>query len=172
MTEAGFNTSEVADLMPLRGMPLQSVGIGRHVTYLTPLRGMPLHYVGAYRAERLTDLSPLNAMRLTGINLQGTMVSDITPLKGMPLVDLNIPNTRVRDLTPLEEMNSLRGLSCGDLVTDLSPLKKLGLEQFYFHSFNAERDANKLRAITALKRMNGMPAAEFWNEIEAQQRIR
>ena len=170
LTEAAFDMSEVSDLTPLRGMPLQTVGIGRHVTDLTPLRGMSLHFFGAYRAERLIDLSPLKGMSLTGINLQGTMVSDISTLKGMPLNDLNIPNTKVSDLTPLLGMNTLRRLSYGDLVTDLSPLRNLALEQIYFHSFRAERDSMNLRAITTLKRINGKPAAEFWNEIDAQQR--
>jgi hypothetical protein len=172
LTQAAFDMSEVSDLTPLRGMPLQTVGIGRHVTDLTPLRGMPLHFLGAYRAERLSDLSPLKGMSLTGINLQGTMVSDLSTLKGMPLNDLNIPNTKVNDLTPLLGMNTLRRLSCGDLVTDLSPLRRLGLEQIYFQTFKAERDATNLRAITTLQRINGMPAAEFWKEVDAQQRSR
>jgi eukaryotic-like serine/threonine-protein kinase len=172
LTQAAFDMSEVSDLTPLRGMPLQTVGIGRHVTDLTPLRGMSLHFLGAYRAERLIDLSPLKGMSLTGINLQGTMVSDISTLKGMPLNDLNIPNTKVSDLTPLLGMSTLRRLSCGELVTDLSPLRKLGLEQIYFHSFKSDRDAMNLRAITTLQRINGMPAAEFWKEADAQQRSR
>ncbi|MEZ5329640.1 MAG: SUMF1/EgtB/PvdO family nonheme iron enzyme [Verrucomicrobiales bacterium] len=50
----------------------------------------------------LTDVSMLNGMPVTHLNLSNTAVSDLSPLRGMPLQELYLDHTRVTDLSPLE----------------------------------------------------------------------
>jgi hypothetical protein len=48
-------------------------------------------------------------------------------------------------------------------VADLTPLRGLPLKQLGL-DFRPERDAEVLRSLTGLERINGKPAAEFWKE--------
>ena len=73
-------------------------------------------------------------------------MSDLSPLKGMPLTTLNCGGTRVSDLSPLKGM----------------PLKALGCD------FKPERDAEVLRSIKTLEKINDKPAAEFWKNVDAR----
>jgi hypothetical protein len=51
-------------------------------------------------------------------------------------------------------------------VTDLSPLKGMPLKELHC-DFKPERDAEILRSITTLERINDKPAREFWAEVGA-----
>jgi eukaryotic-like serine/threonine-protein kinase len=176
----------VSDLSPLGGMSLEVLECYRTpVEDLTPLKGMPLTTLDANRT-RIADLSPLKGMKLTRLLLQYTSVSDLSPLKGMNLKDLDVSYTRVSDLSPLEGM-PLTGLYLtATEVSDLSPLKGMKLKQLDIRStrvtdlsllkgmplkelgcdFQPERDAEILRSLTTLERINDKPAAEFWTEAE------
>lgn len=71
----------------------------------------------------LKDISPLNGLSLTTLQIVNSPISDISSLKGMPLQTLFLDNTQVDDISPLKEM-PLEGLYLGStLVSDLTPLK-------------------------------------------------
>ena len=57
---------------------------GSLVSDLTPLQGMKLNVL-AYWSTQVSDLSPLRGMPLTTLNFVWTKVSDLSPLEGMPL---------------------------------------------------------------------------------------
>lgn len=157
----------VSDLSPLEGMPLKELGLfGTKVADLTPLRGMPLVSVGVGKT-RITDLSPLKGMKLTHLYCDLTPVHDLSPLEGMPLEALLVPSTRVSDLSPL------RGMPLGELavdhtlVADLSILQGMPLKVIRCN-FQNERDAEVLRSLTTLERINGKTAEEFWKHPEGK----
>jgi hypothetical protein len=54
-------------------------------------------------------------------------------------------------------------------VSDLWPLKGMKIKELLC-DFQYERDAKLLRSIATLETINGMPAAEFWKEAEAQRK--
>jgi Leucine-rich repeat (LRR) protein/tRNA A-37 threonylcarbamoyl transferase component Bud32 len=175
----------VSDLSPLAGMRLEVLECYRtQVRDLTPLKGMPLTSLDANRT-RIADLSPLVGMKLTHLNLQGTSVSDLSPLKGMKLKDLDVGHSRVSDLSPLEGM-PLTGLGLlATAVSDLSPLKGMKLKELDIRStrvtdlsllkgmplkelkgdFQRKRDAEILRSLTTLERINELPPAAFWKKL-------
>jgi hypothetical protein len=74
----------VADLTPLKGMPLKSLHLSR-----TPV----------------ADLKPIADLKLRTIHLDGSKVEDLTPLKGMPLKSINCDFKAERDGDILKTMN-------------------------------------------------------------------
>jgi hypothetical protein len=52
-------------------------------------------------------------------------------------------------------------------VTDLSPLKGMPRKEPRC-DFQRLRDAEILRSLTTLKRINDKPAADFWKEVDGQ----
>jgi serine/threonine protein kinase len=145
---------QVADLAPLRGMPLTSLNLEScgKVSDLGPLTGMLLSSLNLHGCSQVRDLTPLKSMPLTSLNLtycaqvkdlsalKGmqlpslglgycAQVSDLGPLKGMPLVSLDLAQcVQVDDLTPLAGMQ-LTSLNLGGCVRvrDLAPLKDMPL---------------------------------------------
>ena len=108
-------------------------------------------------------------MKLTYLDCNGTKVSDLSPLRGMPLATLGCDGTQVSDLSPLQGMR-LTLLQCsGTKVVDLSPLRGMPLASLGC-DFKAERDAELLCSIKTLESINGKPVAEFWKEVEAQEK--
>lgn len=68
------------------------------------------------------------------------------------------------DLSPLKNNMKLKVLFCFDTkVADLSPLKGMALTDLWC-DFKPERDAEILRSIKTLERMNGKPVDQFWKE--------
>ena len=124
---SGVGKSQLADLSPLQGLPLQSLEIGMTgVVDLSQLSGLPLNYLSCgYTA--IADLTPLKEMPLSELYFSITQVSDLTPLQGMALTVLDCNGTQVSDLSPLRGMK-LTNLYCGDTaITDLSPLEGMPL---------------------------------------------
>jgi hypothetical protein len=64
----------------------------------------------------------------------------------MKLMSFSCERTKVSDLSALSEM----------------PLKELSCD------FKPERDAEILRSINTLEKINGKPAKEFWQEVDAK----
>jgi len=161
--------TKVSDLSPLQGMPLTSLRCeNTEVSDLSPLKGMSLASLFCGNTK-VSDLSPLQGMPLTHLICENTEVSDLSPLKGMPLTALNCNGTQVSDLTPLKGM-PLTTLYCFLMrVVDLSPLKELSLKNLWF-DFKPERDTEWLRSMKTLETINLKPAAEFWKEVEEQQK--
>lgn len=141
--------ADVADINPLKGMLLEWLELSEtKVADLAPLLGMPLTGIKLRGSTGVTSLLPLRDMHLDLLNIYGTQVSDISPLKGMPLKTLNVGGTKVSDLSLLKDM----------------PLKNVTLD------FKPERDTELLRSIKTLETINDKPVAEFWKEVEKQQK--
>jgi formylglycine-generating enzyme required for sulfatase activity/serine/threonine protein kinase/Leucine-rich repeat (LRR) protein len=118
VTEFGFFTDNVTDISPVRAL------VGLRILSCdgsTPGKG------------RLSDLSPLQEIKLTHLSCSHSRVADLSPLKGMPLTDLHFPVTQVTDLSPLTGM-PLTELNCGSTkISDLSPLQGMPLKRLHFY---------------------------------------
>jgi serine/threonine protein kinase len=180
----------LADLAPLEGMSLIDVDIGenlginnlaslRHlrlkrlsfgfttVSDLSPLSAMPLEVL-IFNNCSVKDLSPLKGVPLRHLAFGGwdSPIADLTPLKGAPLRFLGCPHSAVSDLTPLADC-PLETLQISNTrVADLSPLKKLQLNNLSC-DFVYGRDRDILKSIKTLEKINGKPAAEFWQQVDA-----
>jgi serine/threonine protein kinase len=161
--------SKVADLSPLEGMPFETLGlVHTKVSNLSPLRGMPLKVL-QFNATSVSDLSPLRGMPLKDLSFSSTGVSDLSPLQGIQLEQLFFDNTPVKDLSPLKGM-PLKLIDCGRTkVTDHQILKEMPLVEVTL-DFVPERDAELLRSIKTLEKINGKTLELFWKEVEAKQK--
>ena len=166
------NCTDLSDLSPLEGMPLTNLSLFHcnQVRDLSPLKGMPLTNLNLFHCVQVRDLSPLKGMPLTTLDLDGCdQVSDLSPLKGMSLTWLNLFYcVQVRDLSPLKGMplNRLNLGGCGQ-VRDLSLLKGMPLAEIAELPPRADRGTMVLREIKTLKKINGIPATEFWKKYDA-----
>ncbi len=111
---------------------------------MTTLRSLLL------QANEVTDLTPLNGLKLTDLILQDKQISDLSPLKGMPLIRLHIYGTGVTDLTPLQGM---------------------ALQEFRLTPQNITQGLDVLKGITSLKTIGidgnqAWPPAEFWERLD------
>ncbi|MEW6357347.1 MAG: SUMF1/EgtB/PvdO family nonheme iron enzyme [Planctomycetota bacterium] len=140
--------SKLADLTPLKGMQLVEFRCpGTDVADLSPVHGMPITFMG-FNHTRVTDLSVLRGMPLENLHFRGTEISDLSPLEGMSLRILEFPETKARDFSPLRNM-PLEDLKCDPAVA-------------------AGKDNQAvLRSIKTLEKINGLPAAEFWGQVDA-----
>ncbi|WP_326824614.1 NACHT domain-containing protein [Streptosporangium sp. NBC_01756] len=94
---------------------------------LTPLDALDLTVLGLTRCPGATDLASLTRQRnLEALILQGSAVADLGPLSGLPkLSHLSLDGSRqVADLSPLADLDSLRLLYLLGTapVLDLAPL--------------------------------------------------
>jgi hypothetical protein len=178
------NSTDVSDLAPLKGMPLRDLLCQcPRVSDLSPLKGMRLDHLDV-QGTAVADLSPLQGMPLRDLHLfAATRVRDLAPLKGMPLEYLNVGRTAVTDLAPLAYVTTLTSLILHDTevsdlstlkdlplktlmiqrtkVSDLTPLQGMPLRQLWL-DYQSERDAEVLRSLKGLEKINDLPAAEFW----------
>jgi Leucine-rich repeat (LRR) protein/tRNA A-37 threonylcarbamoyl transferase component Bud32 len=190
LTDLSFDWTAVADLSPLEGMPLTLVTLSATpVTDLTPLRKSPLIGLNC-ASSKVAELATLKGLTLLDLRIQGTQITDLSALAGMPLRTLHFDRTSISDLSPLAGM-PLRHLTFNETpVSDLKPLKGMTLVVLGCMStrvsdlslldemdvmnltcdFNFYRDAELLRAKTALESINFRPTAEFWKDVDAQQR--
>jgi Leucine-rich repeat (LRR) protein len=100
----------------------------------------------------VTDLSPLEGMRIEKLDLRGLPVSDLDPLRGMPLVELYLEDTGVQSIEPLRGMKLERLYLSNTLVTDLSPLAGMPLTNLNLLG----------TAVTDLKPLSGAPLQYLW----------
>jgi len=179
VAELMISTMAVTDISPVKVLTkLKKLAFsGDH---LSLSRGLP-------KSGVLTDLSPLKGMQLTEFGFGGNPVSDMSPLEGMPLTVLWCMNSKVRDLSPLRGMPlTVLGLD-GTEVSDLSPLKGMPLQTLFAGAHNLRDfsalvgmplqiisfrpdqrpDLTPLRSIPTLQKINGRPAAEFWQQLDA-----
>jgi serine/threonine protein kinase len=154
---------KLVDLSPLKGLPLVRLTCGwTKIEDLSPLEGMPLRQLQC-AATKVKDLSPLKGMHLLTLNCNGAPIADLSPLKGMRLNILHCMNTKVSDLSPLEGMPLIKLGITGTKVADLSPLKGLPLREIHCN-FQSKRDTTILRSLKTLETINGVPAAQFWQD--------
>jgi serine/threonine protein kinase/DNA-directed RNA polymerase subunit RPC12/RpoP len=145
-----FNHSDVSDLGPLRGLPLNTLDLEscQKISDLSPLKGMPLTILHLTNCSKVSDLTPLKDMRLTSLTLyHWAQINDLTPLKGMPLTSLNLRACpQVNDLTPLKGMQlKILDLQECNLISDLTPLKGMPLNDLNLHACNLIRDLTPLK---------------------------
>jgi hypothetical protein len=167
LTHLHLGRTNVADLGPLRDMPLEFLGVGSTpVSDLTPLRGLKLKVLACDHTA-VADLTPLAGMPLEWVYCHDTPLTSLGPLKGAPLTGLECHRTRIADLSPLAGMKELYGLNVlSTRVTDLSPLRETPGLKLLWCDFVAGRDADVLRAVKSLERINDKPVAEFWKEVD------
>jgi len=101
---------------------------GKALRDLTPLQGLPLSEVNV-GSTAVTDLSPLRGMPLRMLDIRGTAVRDLEPLRGMPLEQLEADTTQVWDLTPLRGMPLKRLALRLCPIRDIAPLAGLPIEE-------------------------------------------
>jgi serine/threonine protein kinase/formylglycine-generating enzyme required for sulfatase activity/Leucine-rich repeat (LRR) protein len=127
LTSLRLSYNPVRDLKPLAGMRLANFEayVCPEVADLTPLRGMPITRLNV-GLTRVQDLSPLKGMKLDWLNLYGTRVTSLEPLRGMPLKTLNIEGNDVTDLKALEgiELESIN-LTPKNITQGLELLRNL-----------------------------------------------
>jgi serine/threonine protein kinase len=124
--ETGPLKDAVADLAPLRGLPLAELAISScpQLQDLAPLAGMPLIQFDLQDCPRVADLGPLAHARLTRANLRLLpKVTDFKVLADMPLHELHLLACPQFDQLALFRELPLEMLSLGSpRVTSLAPL--------------------------------------------------
>jgi serine/threonine-protein kinase len=164
-----FGVTDLSPLSELRGLkrlwfnglwdPAEQREVRSPLKDLRPLRGLPLVLLFLDHTE-IEDLSPLQGMKLQGLNATSTPLSDLLPLRGLPLKKLEIGWTRVRDLSPLEGMEldylDIRSTA----VTNFSPLRNVGVKVL-LGPLNPKQDAALVASIKGLEAINGGTVAEF-----------
>ncbi len=135
VTDFSFLTDSVTDISPVSALVglkvLSCYGSGQgkgNLSDLSPLQGMKLTTLKCFNTQ-VSDLSPLQGLPLTNLETGDTLVADLSPLKGMKLTLLHCGNTQISDLSPLKGM-PLTSLVCSNTrVSDLSPLRGMSLTQ-------------------------------------------
>ena len=124
--------------------------------------------------KQVRDLTPLQGMPLTRLNLDGCPLRDLTPLKGMPLTTLYLSGCfQVSDLTPLHGMPLTKlDLSGCDQVRDLTPLEAMNLTEVLFTPKNITKGIGVLRQMKSLNSIglnggNKWRPTEFWKKYDA-----
>ena len=133
---------------------------------LAALKGLKLKYL-RFDDTLVTNLEPLIGMDLDVLELDNTPVANLTPLSAMKLRRLSIRGTNVTNLVPLENMQLSDLFVSRTKVSDLTPIKKMPLKMIECDPLVAQRNAEILRSIPTLDRINEKPAAEFWKEVDA-----
>ena len=115
VTEITLNTDKVADLTPLRSL-----------TQLHTVR-----CTGSAEGKGiLSDISPLEGLRLRALYFSYNRIDDLSPLRGMPLETLHASYNPVFDLEPLSNQRQLRFLNLHTTkVSDLSPIRHCPLKE-------------------------------------------
>ena len=78
--------------------------------------------------SQLVNVSPLEELPLTQLDLSNTKISDLHYLTGMPLRWLNISNTSVKDITPLAGLPLVYLDISGTSVDNLTSLAGIGIK--------------------------------------------
>lgn len=144
-----LSTLYVADLSPLRGLPVTELDLSNcllralpDISFLT-LRRLSI------RDTAITSLAPLARHPLRELHLEGTPAVDLTPLRDLPLESLTL-DERISDLS------ALRGLPLRELdlrnhtrIRDFRPLLECRRLDILYVPENAEIDC--LRAHPSLK---------------------
>lgn len=90
--------------------------------------GGEIRFVSLFQAG-VKDITPLEGLSLTYLDLTGSPISDLSPLTGMPLEELYLESTEVNDVSLLAGM-PLRILRMEHTpVEDISPLAGMGIQQ-------------------------------------------
>lgn len=166
---------ELVDLSPLvhlKGLKVLFVGPKRYpglgkLSDLSPLAPLSLTHLAIHRYP-VSDLSPCARMPLISVVLISTDVKDISCLRGMPMQEVNIMGSPVADLGPLRDTKLTTFAGDRTSIRDYRVLADMPLGDVTL-DFNYYRDADWLRKMTTLKKINSLPTADFWAKVEARQ---
>ncbi len=153
LTDLALDHTEIRDLSPLRGLPLESLSLlETRIFDISALRGMKLKSL-TLRDTRVADLSVLAKMPLTYFDATAIPATDYSPLAGAPLKSLWVQSSPLRDLSflkdsPLKEL-SLGGSFAVRGYAVLAGLKSLDL--LLLPSLYREIPDEELAAIAALR---------------------
>jgi serine/threonine protein kinase len=145
LTELVIWGHNVHDLTPLKGMPLKRITCGGGpVSDLSPLEGAPLNFVctswsdvktlaplrGCSNLEllmiehtKITDLTPIEEIKLKELYMLGSPLQDFNPISRMPIrgLSLNYDPQRDRDwLTSMPELISINGKPKDEILKPLA----------------------------------------------------
>ncbi|MFI4851734.1 MAG: protein kinase [Gimesia chilikensis] len=135
-----IESEHLQDISPLQALQtLQTLSLSvnnRRLSQfkdLSPLAAMKnLTHLTVVNHPQLTEIGPLQNLKLKNLELSNTNVSDLSSLRKLPLERLDLNGTMVTDLSPLAEMKSLNALELRTTaVSDLSSLKGLPLTDLF-----------------------------------------
>ncbi len=105
----------------------------------------------SFRESKIDDLSGINALPVTELDLDLTGIRNLKPLEGLKLRVLKLYNTRVTDLRPLSDM-PLNVLFINSPVADLEPLRGMPLTNMAVVS----------SAVVDIRPLAGMKLNKLW----------
>lgn len=151
---ATYRDATDKSLRPRTNIPLRPQSTERHA----------LNELDCSVCKSVSDLTPLQDMALTTLNLRETSIVDLSPLRGISLKNLDLIGCRqLVDLSPLKEIK-LESFAIGSSgamkVSDLSVLAGMPLKDIQLN-YDPERDKELLRSIKTLEKINLQPSAEF-----------
>jgi hypothetical protein len=116
LTSLNLWAAKVKDLSPLKGMRLESLHAGYcGIRDLSPLEGMPLRDL-LLAGNPISDLTPLAKLPLQRLGIDGkTEITDLSPIQSLKLRSIFIKFQAQRDEAVLRSMNTLteiNGKSC------------------------------------------------------------
>lgn len=155
-------------LATLRGAGIRMFGAcDAPFSDLTPLADMPLLSL-VLDGTQVRDLSTIAGMNLRVCGLISNQIHEISALAGMPLENVAVREPAVTNISVLSGAPLQRVDLRGSGITDLTPLSRAPLEALHFDSKTAVRGIDAIRKIQTLRRVNGMPADEFWAKYDAR----
>jgi eukaryotic-like serine/threonine-protein kinase len=161
-TEHLHDIRPLACLIDLKSVVLWGAGPETgQLTDLTPLRSLRLNKLNVSGNPHLHDLSPIKGMPLFFLNVSDTAVASLADAADSPLKDLRAARTPLTDLGPVRSLPQLRVLDCqGCPIANLEPLVGSSIEELMI-DYRPTRDAEVLKGLASLRKINGMPADEF-----------
>ncbi|MBI3828979.1 MAG: protein kinase [Planctomycetes bacterium] len=164
VTELKFDIAQVRDISPLRAFRgLTKLQMATEppkrspLADLSSLRGLPISYLQCDFAN-VTDLTPLQGMKLAALIMDCNPIADLCPIKGLPLTVLQVSWSKVRDLAPLKGMRLSRLRLDGCPVSDLAPLQSMPLISLMIGG----------TAVTDITPLQGMPLKELRLELRKE----
>lgn len=168
---SNFTEGRIRDLSPLAPLKLTTLKLNNNhaIADLRPLRGMPLVDL-QIRSKALVDLSPLEGMKLTRLVCSDFQGTDIAALEGMPLKTLTVTGPKVVDMKALIGM-PLERLTCPAAAKNLRLLGKAPLQEFSLDGYPQVRpnpdELAPFRNHPSLRTINGKSVPEFFSEFDA-----
>ncbi len=166
-----FSYSPLADLRPLRGIPLHHLGLyGTALTDFAELKQLDFRKLDV-GGTAFADLSLLTGKPLTSLEVYQTPVASLNGIEAMPLAFLQIGATRIKDFSPVARLPLNTLLMLYAETDDLSFLAGLDLERFGFTFTHDICGLEPLRRMTKLRwvhttEYDSFSAEEFWRRLD------
>lgn len=163
LTDAVSDLRPVSALTGLRMLGCYGSAPGKgKLSDLSPIRGLRLETLNVWENPDLRDLDPARGMPLRVFQAGDTAVENLSPLEQMPLTLVAVNNCHVRDVGPVRNMPKLATFRCdGCPIDTLAPLVESSLKELMIDYLPERGDADVLRRMPRLTRINYKPAEEF-----------